>query len=186
MGIPLTSQFDANMQLPLDSRIVVADPTARDAIVSGRRFEGLSVYVVSEAKTYQLQGGITDSDWVQTGGAGGGGVPSQIGETGDPRIIVPADGILEVDENMSTTAVSQVIYAECFDAGVTDISANPQIEAGTVIGQFMELKGTSSTHAYKLKDGNGLDLNAEWVSFNKNTLGLRWNGTVWSECYRRD
>jgi hypothetical protein len=50
----------------------VADLTARDAVTTERRREGMTVYVVSEAKTYRLVGGITNSDWVEvTGGTGG-------------------------------------------------------------------------------------------------------------------
>ena len=41
----------------------VADITARDAIPAALRYEGMLVYVASEKKTYQLQGGITNSNW---------------------------------------------------------------------------------------------------------------------------
>lgn len=51
--------------------IVVADITARNAIVSGDRYDGLSVYALSTKKNYQLQGGITNSDWKDAGGGGG-------------------------------------------------------------------------------------------------------------------
>ena len=65
MGIQLGSNFTVNTALPLDDRTVVADLTARDAIASGKRYEGLRVYVESEEKNYQLVGGVTDSDWVE-------------------------------------------------------------------------------------------------------------------------
>lgn len=65
MGIVLASNFDVNAQLPLDSRSVVFDNTARDAIATGKRFQGLMVFVVSTGLTYQLVGGITNSNWVQ-------------------------------------------------------------------------------------------------------------------------
>lgn len=67
MGITLASNFDVNAALPLDSRMVVADLTARDAIAAGRRYTGLIVYVVSDTVTYQLKGGITNGDWVEFG-----------------------------------------------------------------------------------------------------------------------
>lgn len=41
----------------------VADLTARDAIPSDRREEGMAVYVASEEKQYRLVNGITNSDW---------------------------------------------------------------------------------------------------------------------------
>jgi hypothetical protein len=44
----------------------VADIAARDAIYPERRKEGMTCYVVSLTTTYQLRGGITNSDWVPT------------------------------------------------------------------------------------------------------------------------
>lgn len=73
MGIELGSNFDVKTSLPLDSRLKVADLTARDAIVSGVRYEGMIVYVVSEATNFQLVGGITNGDWKKLSGSGGGG-----------------------------------------------------------------------------------------------------------------
>jgi hypothetical protein len=72
-GIPLSSSFDPRAAIPLDNRTVVDDVTARDAILSGIRFEGLIVYVRSVATNYQLVGGITNSDWTELSGSGGGG-----------------------------------------------------------------------------------------------------------------
>lgn len=73
MGIVLGSNFDVQTALPLDARTVVADATARDAIDSLIRYEGLTVYVVADATNYQLVGGITNGDWVELAGAGGAG-----------------------------------------------------------------------------------------------------------------
>ena len=64
MGIPLSSSFDLQSALPLDSRTNVADITARDAIPAAYRYEGLKVYVVSEDKAYTLKDGILDANWV--------------------------------------------------------------------------------------------------------------------------
>jgi hypothetical protein len=51
----------------------VATHTVRDAIPSERRREGMQVYTVNDATTWQLQGGITNSNWVVSGGGGSGG-----------------------------------------------------------------------------------------------------------------
>lgn len=74
MGITLTSNFDVNAALPLDSRMVVADLTARDAIAAGRRYLGMCVYVVSDTLTYQLKAGILNADWVEYGGGAGAAI----------------------------------------------------------------------------------------------------------------
>jgi len=73
MGIALNSNFDVNAALPLDSRDIVADITARNAIVSGRRYIGMMVYVLAPTnKFFYLKDGITNSDWKSIGGGGGG------------------------------------------------------------------------------------------------------------------
>jgi len=64
MSINIASNFHLFAQLPLDERTVVADVTARDAIPAGERFDGMVVYVTTGSATYQLQGGITNLDWV--------------------------------------------------------------------------------------------------------------------------
>lgn len=63
MAIELSSRFRLFAQLPLDSRVVKADTTERDAIPSGERFDGLAVYVVADQTIYRLIGGITNGDW---------------------------------------------------------------------------------------------------------------------------
>jgi hypothetical protein len=73
MGIVIGSNFDMAAQLPLDSRTKVANGTARDAIPSGVRYEGLIVYSVADATNYQLVGGITNGDWKELSGGGGAG-----------------------------------------------------------------------------------------------------------------
>ena len=71
MGIQLGSNFTMNAALPLDDRQTVADLTARNAILSGKRYEGMLVYVESEQTNYQLVGGILDANWTELSGSGG-------------------------------------------------------------------------------------------------------------------
>lgn len=42
----------------------VATLVDRDAITTERRVEGMTCYVTATVTTYQLQGGITNADWV--------------------------------------------------------------------------------------------------------------------------
>jgi len=64
MGIAIGSNFDMQAALPLDSRDVVADNTARNAIPSGVRFLGMKVTVISpNMVTYVLKDGITNANW---------------------------------------------------------------------------------------------------------------------------
>lgn len=67
MSITVTTNFDVNTDQPMDSRRVVDDITARDAIVF--RYEGLKVFVKDRGDSlpgeYQLQGGVTNNDWAE-------------------------------------------------------------------------------------------------------------------------
>jgi hypothetical protein len=49
----------------------VADNTARDAITTARRREGMYCYVISSETTYQLVGGVDNTDWVEVSSGGG-------------------------------------------------------------------------------------------------------------------
>ena len=62
--INVTTNFRVITNLPIDSRLVVADLTARDAINSLYRYEGMLVYVVSDQNNYQLVGGIANANWL--------------------------------------------------------------------------------------------------------------------------
>jgi hypothetical protein len=62
-GIPISSNFHPSFSLPIDDRIIATSTVARDAISSGRRYEGLMVFNSDTKTNWQLQGGITNSDW---------------------------------------------------------------------------------------------------------------------------
>lgn len=67
MGIVLGSNFTVNTNLPIDDRMVFADTTARNALDTGRRYQGLMAYVVADTTIYQLQGGTANGNWVALG-----------------------------------------------------------------------------------------------------------------------
>lgn len=66
-GIQLGFPFERTTPSPTDFYAKVADLTARDAIPPGIRYQGMTTYVLSDTKTYQLKTGITNSDWVEYG-----------------------------------------------------------------------------------------------------------------------
>lgn len=69
--------------------------------------------------------------------------------------------------------------------GAIDITANPQIAAGTV-GQLLLLIGRSSTNTLKFDDGTGLALNGSMTLEADDTLLLFCDGTNWVEITRKD
>jgi len=56
-----------NINLALGTYKIVADLTARDAIPSGDRMEGLRVLTLDKKETWVLFGGITNTDWYLVG-----------------------------------------------------------------------------------------------------------------------
>lgn len=69
--------------------------------------------------------------------------------------------------------------------GPVDISASPQITAGTIAGQEMLLICCSNTNTVKFDNGNGLDLNGSITMGDGDALYLVWDGTNWQEVSRR-
>lgn len=114
MAITLGSQFSLQTTLPLDDRVVVADVTARNALLAGVRFRGLVVYAIAENKSYQLQAGIANGDWVEfgSGGSGGGGL-GPVNYFEGPNGNSPERGLLGSIETLSfarSLVVTQEIY----------------------------------------------------------------------------
>jgi len=123
----------------------------------------------------------------KTAAGGGGGATLVFGTRASPRSVVIATGVTSGAAHMSTTTAAQTIYAIGSIAGENDITANPQIQAGTVVGQRMRIIGRHNDNYIKLENGTGLDLDgaSPWYSLVGNLLDLEWDGTNWYEAHRR-
>ena len=69
--------------------------------------------------------------------------------------------------------------------GPINITADPQITAGTNIGETMTLVGRNDTNTLTLDDGTGLSLNGVMVLSADSIITLLWDGTNWNETSRR-
>ncbi len=76
----------------------------------------------------------------------------------------------------------EIIFTTC--AGVVDVSANPQISAGTMIGQKLLIVHRHATNTLLLQDSDGLAINGDCLMALNSTLELMWEGTVWLETGR--
>jgi hypothetical protein len=121
MGTKIATNFDLAAQIPLDTRMVVADLTARDAIAAIKRFDGLFTYVVSEAVTYQLQGGITNGDW-EVYGSGSGGKESFVITDATANRDITAASIMNSTFQVLGDITNQLYAGKVFT--VTGSSAN--------------------------------------------------------------
>lgn len=72
------------------------------------------------------------------------------------------------------------------NGGPIVVSVNPQIEAGSVIGQELVLKGTSDVSTVGIANGTGLELNGPCTLANGSCIWLVWDGTAWGEVARND
>lgn len=70
------------------------------------------------------------------------------------------------------------------NGGGQTMSANPQIAAGTNVGQELLIQGRDDTNIVRMLDGNGLSLNGN-IQFNEDVcMLLVWDGTNWTEVMR--
>ena len=67
MAINIADGFKVNAGVPVDSRFVFVDLTARDALDSVLRYQGLKCFVIDEGKFYSLVGGTGNENWIEEG-----------------------------------------------------------------------------------------------------------------------
>lgn len=109
MGINISSGFNVWSGRPLELKKIQADIASRNAIPTIQRYEGLEVYVLSDQKNYQLVGGTTDGNWIES-------------------VRVPTSGIFEWTNNRYQPYSS--IHTGMFDSGSTDPTGVTRLNYG--------------------------------------------------------
>jgi hypothetical protein len=162
----------------------VADLTERDSISTQRRKEGMLVFVTSEVKTYQLQGGITNSDWVLFDSGGSGSVSGEIYEvpffigtdtlSGSPNFIYDFDtnvlsisGAVTADEaSFESLSLGSTTVVDILDED--DLSSNSNTALATQ--QSIKAYVDSSTASFDIIESTispsvtGEDVSTESIS----------------------
>lgn len=105
-------------------------------------------------------------------------IPGITGSRGTPQQITAAGGIA-----FSGTKWFSTWYVKG-NGGAIDITANPQIVAGTNVGQKLRIIGRDDANTVKLDDATGLDLNGSAILGASHSLDLEWDGTNWVEVGR--
>lgn len=102
-----------------------------------------------------------------------GVLPTVTGSSASPTAITAGGGITPAGD------VAELIFV----SGPADITANPQIAAGTADGQTLQLIGTSDSSYVFLEDGTGLALNGDMLLNDNASITLVWDdsGSVWVE-----
>ena len=94
-----------------------------------------------------------------------------------PNIITAGGGVL-------TTSDQRQYKFVVSSGGAVTVTSNPQIQAGSTVGQELILEGTSDTDYPIFNDGSGLALNGALQLKNEKKAYLVWNGIKWSEISR--
>lgn len=147
--------------------------TAANRILTG---SGIDL-AIQDGGTFIVAYDATSERWNVIGGGGGGLSRVTDGTRASPVAITAAGGI-----SFSETG-DEDKYIEG-SGGAVDITANPQVEAGTVDGQRLCLIGRSDDNAVLLENGTGLSLNGQAEIGFDDTLCLRWDLTNWVEVSR--
>lgn len=99
------------------------------------------------------------------------------GSLATPNVITAAGGV------SVTSSQRQYQFVES-SGGAVVVTANPQIQSGSIVGQELILEGTSDTDYPTLNDGTGLALNGSVDLKNEKKIYLVWNSVKWSEISR--
>lgn len=159
------------------------DPTvvAKDAVKGSIYLR----YGGSGGLVYTKQDNGLTTNWTSlSGGGGGGSAYTAHGNSSSPITITAAGGLSPNSDAL------QIWYVKATtSAGRMTVTANPQLAAGTTVGQHVEIVVVNSTDYPVFSDGTGLSLNGVWPSVSgpilNATIGLEWTGTIWSESFRR-
>lgn len=116
----------------------------------------------------------TDSSWATVSIA-----PALSGSKASPNLITAVGGV-----SFSGSNYNNVTFIAGNAAPIT-VTANPQVAAGSLVGQKLVLIGESGTNTVTLADGSGLSLNGSVVIGQDSVIGLVFDGTNWVEEFRR-
>lgn len=118
----------------------------------------------------KLSGADFDYGWLNVAAT----LLSIVGTRAAPTNIVAASGIAFSSITLMTTNFIQG------SGGAVIVTATPQIQAGTVVGQILKLIGRSDANTVTLADGNGLSTGGQTLILGANTIfTFVWDGTVW-------
>lgn len=108
-----------------------------------------------------------------------GGFAAVTGTRASPTLITAVGGITPTGQGIEIMFVAG-------SGGPIDVSANPQIAAGTQVGQQLVLVGRDDTNTVYLEDGNGLKMNGPVTLSADSTITFVWDTVSWVELNRND
>lgn len=150
-GIALITGFDVNAPVPVDSRSVVADVTARDALSQTFRYRGMTVTVLDDGtgtvRDYRLIAGTGNDSWVDitptgsVGPQGSQGIPSVSFTTADFDMPAVGSSVTVTVDSLGLAAVGVTVYVET--AGFFTLTS-ADTSTSTLTLQAVEVYATGS------------------------------------------
>lgn len=132
---------------------VAADTTARDAIPTEKRAEGMRVKTIADGKVWELVGGIDNGDWTEV--VAGGGIPGGSDTQVQYNNAGAFGGMAGVTWVGSTLALSSAVTFTPLGTGTTSTAIGPSANASTTnaiaIGNAAAATGSNTPIAI----GNG-------------------------------
>lgn len=128
------------------------------------------------ATTPSVSTDLTTKSYVDTISA----IMQVTGSRGTPQSITAAGGIA-----FTNTYYHNMWFVKGSGDVAINITANPQIAAGSIVGQQLIIIGRHDTGTLQLDDGTGLSLNGPWIGGADDVIHLIWDGTNWTEVARR-
>jgi hypothetical protein len=116
---------------------------------------------------------------------GGGATPVFILVNGTAVSSVVLDGTTALPVSQPNKITTEFNFIKS-DGGPVTMTANPQVDACTVVGKTIVITGTSDTDTVMFVDGNGLLLNGNWTAKNGSMITIYWDGTMYREASRND
>lgn len=174
-GLGVAGQVSAGGALRSDTSLVLSDPgagtntvTVQAGVVTGSYSVTLPLAQATAANQALVNDGTGVTTWQSLG-------PELFGTRTAGRAIVAGTGITSGASDMSTTALRQIVFVD--GSGGVDITATPQIEAGTIVGQEMRVCGTDDTDWVQLDTGTGLSINGPAILGKDDCINLMWLGS---------
>jgi hypothetical protein len=165
--------------------IVVINDGAQSAAIyptTGEQIDTLGVnaaYVLTPTvKTVRMICPVAGS-WKAGAAAVVGGSTSVVGSRGSPTAIVAGTGVPFIGSSMTNT------WYVSGSGGPVTVTANPQIAAGTIVGQTLRLIVPTGANQLTFADGTGLDLDGPLIMAAGSAADFEWDGTSWFIVNRR-
>ena len=152
-------QFDRTYAGAIERYRQVSTIAARDAIPTGKRWEGMLCYVTGENKDYQLRGGLTNSDWEEVAVGGGNLFDISVNDSDDIT-----EGIVNLF--MDSTEQAKLGYITITQAVDLD-----QLESDVAaLGSGITFKGTWSPSGGSFPGGGSASIGDLYISDDSGTI----------------